>query len=475
MNFRRDSASFVRENVEAFAVAIAMALVIRHFCIEAFRIPTDSMRPTLYGDEPHLRRHGDRILVDKFAWLVREPRRFEVAVFQYPLNRSKNFIKRILGLPGEWLRIYDGDVWVSADAGATWRIARKPEGVQDQLFLPFYPRPVDDEEAFQGRRNWDAEPSWRVDEGARRFRVDADGGGGVLRFRHRVPPYDKTGIGAFRGADETLVGADRSVGDLRVAFSVTAERAGALVVTLREHGREHQLRLGTDGARLVAEGDETLERELPFRIERGREHEVVFANVDGTLVVSLDGDTARVEIPGESEGEPWELPPRSGGHGLWLEAIDFAGEVRDLAIARDVYYTDEGRTRDPWKVPPGHYMMLGDNSGNSADSRRWTAQVAVLADGRVIRWEAESRDGIANPSSDWKSRSLPPNAILTVEQDVDGVVRRFRRGEVVDARSGEEPVPFVPAEHLIGRAFAVFWPIHVPGIYWGPTRVKLIR
>jgi signal peptidase I len=472
VSLRRDSASFVRDNIEAFAVAIAMALVIRHFCIEAFRIPTDSMRPTLYGDEPRLGRHGDRILVDKFAWLVREPRRFEVAVFQYPLNRTKNFIKRILGLPGERLRIYDGDVWIRAEGDAAWRIARKPEGVEDQLFLPFYPRPVDDEEAFQGRRNFDADASWTVDEGARRFRVDADGGGGVLRFRHRIPPYDKAGIGAFRGADETLVGTDRSVGDVRVAFTVVAERAGTLVVTLREHGHEHELRLGARGTRLVADGDETLERELPFRIEAGRRHEVAFANVDGTLVVSLDGETTRVEIPGETEGEPWNLPPRSGGHGVELEAIDFAAEVRDLAIARDVYYTDDGRARE-WSVPAGHYMMLGDNSGNSADSRRWTAQIAALVDGSVIRWEAESRDGIANPGPGWKN--LPPDARLTVEQDVDGVVRRFRRGDAIDARSGEESLPFVPRDYLIGRAFVVFWPIHVPGIYWGPTRIKLIR
>ena len=105
-----------RDNIEAFAVAIAMALVIRHFCIEAFRIPTGSMMPTLLGDRAAetwevdrkgrvKKRPGDRILVDKIAWLRRDPRRWEVAVFQYPLNRTKNFIKRMVGMPDEWLRI----------------------------------------------------------------------------------------------------------------------------------------------------------------------------------------------------------------------------------------------------------------------------------------------------------------------------------------------------------------------------------
>jgi len=77
---------FIRDNIEAFAVAIAMALVIRHYCIEAFRIPTHSMKPTLYGDHvgaDRTRRHGDRILVDKFVYQRRDPRRYEVLTKEY--------------------------------------------------------------------------------------------------------------------------------------------------------------------------------------------------------------------------------------------------------------------------------------------------------------------------------------------------------------------------------------------------------
>ena len=109
---------FVRDNLEAFAVAIALALVVRHYSLEAFRIPSRSMMPTLYGSETS----GDRILVDKLRWLRHDPARWEPTVFHYPLNRSKNFIKRLVGMPGERLRIDDGDIWTSRDGGATWRI-----------------------------------------------------------------------------------------------------------------------------------------------------------------------------------------------------------------------------------------------------------------------------------------------------------------------------------------------------------------
>ncbi|NJN14170.1 MAG: hypothetical protein HC813_00430 [Planctomycetes bacterium] len=58
--------------------------------------------------------------------------------------------------------------------------------------------------------------------------------------------------------------------------------------------------------------------------------------------------------------------------------------------------------------------------------------------------------------------------------DVDGIIRRFSGGEVTDSRTSL-PKSFVPEGHLIGRAFAVFWPIHSWRIYRGPTRVKIIR
>ena len=119
-----------RENLECFAGAIVMALILKFFVIEAYKIPTGSMQPTLMGDEGS----GvlDRILVDKLSYVFRDPARWEIVVFKYPLDLSKNYVKRLIGLPGERLAVADGNLWRSTDGTASslrgeWEILQKPK------------------------------------------------------------------------------------------------------------------------------------------------------------------------------------------------------------------------------------------------------------------------------------------------------------------------------------------------------------
>ena len=92
-----------RENIEALAAAIILALFLKVYILEAYKIPSGSMQPTLFGSaDPEI---FDRILVNKFTPKYRDPERFEVVVFKYPLNRAQNFVKRVVGMPGEQLRI----------------------------------------------------------------------------------------------------------------------------------------------------------------------------------------------------------------------------------------------------------------------------------------------------------------------------------------------------------------------------------
>src|SRR3989304_4403336 len=100
---RRKSAA--REWLEALAVAVLLALFIRTFVVQAFKIPSGSMIPTLLV--------GDHILVSKFTYGVRipvldtwvlgprAPRRGDIIVFKYPYDESRDFIKRGVGLPRE--------------------------------------------------------------------------------------------------------------------------------------------------------------------------------------------------------------------------------------------------------------------------------------------------------------------------------------------------------------------------------------
>lgn len=97
--------SFWRENIESFLWAVALALLIRTFIIAPFKIPSGSMRPTLI--------EGDRILVNKFLYRFREPKRGEIIVFRYPEDLKRPFIKRLIGIGGDNIEIRDGQVFVN--------------------------------------------------------------------------------------------------------------------------------------------------------------------------------------------------------------------------------------------------------------------------------------------------------------------------------------------------------------------------
>jgi signal peptidase I len=94
-----------RETLETIVWALALALIIRTFVIQAFWIPSGSMLPTLQV--------GDRVLVAKFWMWFATPKRGDVYVFKYPEDPSRDFIKRIVALPGDTVDIRDGVVFVN--------------------------------------------------------------------------------------------------------------------------------------------------------------------------------------------------------------------------------------------------------------------------------------------------------------------------------------------------------------------------
>jgi signal peptidase I len=115
MTGRKKSA--LREWIESIIIAFILAVVIRTFVVQAFKIPTGSMRLTLL--------EGDIILVNKFLYgakipftdlrlpKVRDPQRGDCIVFIYPENPKKDFIKRLVGLPGEVLEIRSGTIFIN--------------------------------------------------------------------------------------------------------------------------------------------------------------------------------------------------------------------------------------------------------------------------------------------------------------------------------------------------------------------------
>ncbi|HEY2774417.1 MAG TPA: signal peptidase I [Candidatus Binatia bacterium] len=112
-----DVRSTLREYLEAFGMAILLALFIRTFLIQAFKIPSESMKPTLLV--------GDHLLVNKFLYGIRipfiekrvfevfKPQKDDVIVFVYPEDRTKDFIKRVKAIAGDTIEVKDKVVYIN--------------------------------------------------------------------------------------------------------------------------------------------------------------------------------------------------------------------------------------------------------------------------------------------------------------------------------------------------------------------------
>ena len=244
-----------RETVESIAIAFILAFLFRTFQTEMYVIPTGSMAPTLYGRHkevtcpgcnheftlgasseidqqtgllksgdrieycvcPNCRRavdvltapafNGDRILVNK---QVSEYRRYDVVVFKNPEQAHVNYIKRLVGLPGETVRIRSGNIWSrpNDDEDARWEIQRKADpSVQKAIQLLVYDDstppskllqagwperwvPSTRDENARSVGGWpERDNQWIADREARTFQCEATGAAEMqwLRYRHLVP------------------------------------------------------------------------------------------------------------------------------------------------------------------------------------------------------------------------------------------------------------------------------------------------
>jgi signal peptidase I len=448
-----------RDNIEAVAVAVIMALVLKYFVVEAYKIPTGSMQPALMGSAQA--DVFDRILVDKLSYHFRDPERWEVVVFTYPLDRSKNFVKRLVGMPDEDFRVALGDLW-RRDAGspvdAPWQILRRPRNVQADVWKRL---DLDEPETSFWRQS--SGDGWRFDgrsiearsPGEARFRPEA---GAILdRYTDGYPDglLDKL-AGAHPGSNEN------PVGDLRLAANAEVDAACTSVdIVLDEGLRQYVFRFpgpaaaedarpsitvreaATPGVELArAEGD-------PWKLAAGEELAVAAQNMDDLLELEIDGAVAcALEIESATD-------QRSGIRVAFQGA---GGTLSELMPYRDIYYTSAQAKVSETTIPPGSYFMMGDNTQDSSDSRDWTfARYALLgSESQVLR-------------GNWRRGENP---IETHDPAGTTVWLRDEWGERHQLRPGSarliapEQAPFVPRSLVRGRALAVFWPfLPTRGVY----------
>ncbi len=365
--------------------------------------------------------NGDRILVNKFAYDFAEPKRWDVVVFRYPEDAKINYIKRLVGLPGEIVSIAAGDIWTSRD-GQPPQIARKPDRkllamlqcvhdashVSPELLAAGWPVAWTDWAVAEGS-------GWISTDDGRSFTVACEPGQAAsLRYRHMVPSDEQWAMvragGSLVGeAEPTLITdfqpynalASRShwVGDIALETTLESRSAsGRIVFDLVEAGAEYRcaIDLATGEATMVMRGQDDAEQPRASTPVQGEgSWTILFANVDDELALFIDGrratfdrqtgweqpieDATRVQpratpvAPGDTM--PSDLAP------VGISADGAVVQVSGMRVLRDVFYLTTvlgarvgeffEQDRLDFPLEAGQYFVLGDNSAASKDSRLW--------------------------------------------------------------------------------------------------------
>ncbi|MDR2390518.1 MAG: signal peptidase I [Planctomycetota bacterium] len=184
--------------------AVLVALAIKAYVFDVYLIPSGSMETTLHGRPDG----GDRIFCSKLHYLFRPPRRWETAVFEFPYEQAlqsepadaisqyngQNFVKRVIGLPGETLAIFRGDIWTRpAGSRADFVRQAKPDAIQRGVWQKVW------DGEFSDLSRSELERFWRVSGGEAGIEKDgtlllSPGPGGVrLDYRPLVPARSGTG------------------------------------------------------------------------------------------------------------------------------------------------------------------------------------------------------------------------------------------------------------------------------------------
>jgi signal peptidase I len=456
----KDHAAEVANTLEWLITAFILAFLFRAFVMEAFRIPTGSMADTLmgahfrlgcpecgyefnYGFVPQyyqlpedtapsgsvplrpvrcpscgfieqsrasdpvreLVYNGDRILVLKCLYQFSPPKRWDVVVFKNPTNPTQNYIKRLIGLPGETIEIVDGDIYVDG------RVARKPPMVLEELWMPIYDndfQPMHPDSALFNGSPWQLpfdlkDSAWKVDRSNDPTRLHLDcppdepcvltyGGPSANDFRARYA-YNDLNMGNMPVCSDLMV-------RLYADFAGNPA-AGQVGVVLTRYGVPYQGSVDSQGKMEVSEVSNTgkivLATATSNEIHPGKPLLVKFAHVDHQLVLQVGRQILVHDLDGSRSAAATRSGPKPEAQILGAGQLT----VSHLAIFRDIYYTSltpysrgpsHATENHPFKLQPDEFFVLGDNSPNSEDARWWPTPTTASKGQKMPRAGTVPRD-----------------------------------------------------------------------------------
>lgn len=416
--------------LEWLLVAFILALLFQGFAMQAFQIPTGSMAETLRGDHYQIRcmrcghsfdigndavsygrpqcpncdyveptyalgpvKNGDRIFVLKSIYQFFDPKRWDVVVFKNPTDPQTNFIKRLIALPEETVKLVNGDVFIDG------QIMRKPATVQKELWMPIFlqdHQPLQAAEHFnelieQGqdtqnvpwKQPFENEPNstWNLQENTVFSLNDHSGRLHTLVYASNNPNDFRACYGYNESSGYSF---KPMVSDLMVSYYAKCEDPeGSIGASLEKYGVHYSVRVEFSGRIVFSKTVDGQMSELrkPILIGRvtpGLFAKFEFANVDQHLVLHWGGQRFVHDLSNDETFIPqsahYEKPPT-----VKLFATG-PTQIRHIELYRDTFYMgEEGgslrATEDaPFTLKKDQFFVCGDNSNNSLDGRLWATE-----------------------------------------------------------------------------------------------------
>jgi signal peptidase I len=453
---------------------------------------------------------GDRILVNKYLYTLTDPERWDVIVFHYPGNSEQNYIKRLVGLPGETLRIFQGDLFVGGPNAAgppDFSIARKPPDKVLAVRQLVHDTDFDPAELFAA--DWplrwiDSEHAWKMDqpqlEGGnvrQRYSVDTtDGGEAWLRYNHFAPDEqvwnELARLRAANPAGGAKFAADFPHADRRqliMDFNAYNTRVTRQAAIENQLGNKPALDPGHYRHGLHWVGDLMIEADVQVESAQG---ELLLNLVEGgkhfTCRIDLATGRATLGVEGHADFAPSAPTPVSepGKYQVLFGNVD---DQLLLWIDGDLIQFDGPTTYDADAVFGGRERIVPRTSPADADDLAPAgigARGAKLAVSRLAVW----RD-IYYIAAHWKESAQPITDLYPAALRLD-LARRpevweefshrraveFRLGAdqffvmgdnspessdarlwlAEDGRPGKPGGAYLEREMLIGKAVCVYWP-----------------